>query len=152
MSEEEEQPDYKMSEEDAQQYQWSLANQSALFPQVSPLYNVHKFLHDVSTALDTTKTGNVSEEELGLASFNVRTLKDVQAYCNMMGKKHYADYFSQKSENITATSLSKDGFLDKLAVLTRQEQRLAELKTRKKNKGWFGKKNKSQQPEVTDLD
>jgi len=150
MSEEEE--ENKMSAEDAQAYKWSLANQSSLFPQATPLYNVHKFLHDVSVALDTTKTGNVSDEELGMAQFNVRTLKNVQAYCHMMGKKHYANYFGQKSENITATSLSKDGFLDKLAVLTRQEQRLAELKTKKTNKGWFGKKGKSQQPEVTELD
>lgn len=120
------------------------------YPTAQPIYNVHKFLHDVAEALDTTKTGNVTEEELGIAPFTVRILKDIQTYCKMMGLKKHSEYFGDKSEIITASSLSKDGFLDKLAIMTRQQVE-ALTKPKKENKGWFRKK-KSQQPEVTSLD
>ncbi len=114
------------------------------------IYNAPKFLHDVAESKDTTKTGNVTEEELGIAPFTVRMLKDVQTYCMMMGLKYHANYFGDKSEIITASSLSKEGFLDKLVISTKQELQ-AITKSRKENKGWF-KKKKSQQPEVTSLD
>jgi len=147
LSEEEKEAPFTATDEELQMQQMY---QQYGYPQAQPIYNVHKFLDDIAKAADTTKTGNLTEEELGLAPFTVRILKDVQAYCRMMGLNMYADYFGDKSEIVTASSLSKDGFLDKLAIMTRQQVE-AISKKKKENKGWF-KSKKSQQPEVTSLD
>lgn len=143
MSEEE----YEESAEEQQLMQQIY--QQMQYPKSQDVYNVHKFLHDVSVSKDTTKTGNVNDDELGSPAFNVRTLKDVQTYCNMMGLGFYADYFGEKSEHITATSLSRDGFLDKLSIMTRQQvEALAKSSGKKKNKGWFGKKKQTEELHV----
>lgn len=144
MSEQEGEPQATEDELIAQQMYQQMA-----YPKAQDVYNVHKFLHDVSVSMDTTKTGNIGEEELGLPAFNVRTLKDVQTYAEMMGLGAYGKYFGAKSEHITATSLSKDGFLDKLSIMTRQQvEALSRSTGKKKNKGWFGKKKQSEELNV----
>lgn len=102
--------------------------------------NVHTFLHNVATADDTTKLGNLKEEELGMPKIPQRTYQELAVFCeDVANMKYFGEYFRKKAEIITSTSLSKEAKLISLAVLTRREH--ADVtKPRAINKGWFKKK------------
>lgn len=103
-------------------------------------FNVHTFLHKVATANDTTKIGNLTEEELGTLKHPIRTHKSIALICkNIIGNDFLAKYFEAESEIATSTSLSRNGFLIKSATTTTRQ--IADVtKPRKVNKGWFKKK------------
>lgn len=103
-------------------------------------HNVHSFLNKVATADDTTKVGNLTEEELGAPSKTLRTYEEMALISDkLMDNKLLSDYYNAKSEIITATSLSKNAKLINLAVV---QKRIVEdeTKPRKENAGWFKKK------------
>ncbi len=107
-------------------------------------HSVHSFLHKVATAEDTTKLGNLKEEEVGLPKLPLRTYKELALFCREIANMEYfSKYFEQKGEILTSTSLSKEALLLKLAVVIRREQSNI-LKAPKENKGWFRKKQSSQ--------
>lgn len=106
-------------------------------------HNIHKFLQDVVTAKDTTKLGYLGETELGTPKYPLRTLKELNLFCNEVANmKDFADYFLMQGEIMTSTSLSKDAKLLDLSVVTRRE--LGDIthrpKKKKKPSGWFKKK------------
>ncbi len=104
-------------------------------------HNVHRFLHSVATSDDTTKTGYLSEEEVGLAKLPLRTYKELALFCKEIGNMDYmSDYFNKKAEILTSTSLAKGGFLTQLAVMMRRESTNLLKAPMKENKGWFKKK------------
>lgn len=103
--------------------------------------NVHTFFRDIIKAEDTTKTGNLSQDELGVPNLPIRSIKELELFSkDICSDQSWEDYFRKLSEVHTSTSLSKDGILIKLSVTSKKE--LADLspKERKKNKGWFKKK------------
>jgi len=104
--------------------------------------SVHTFLNNIVEADDTTKTGNLTKEELGLPKLPVRTYKELSLFCEEIANmKYFGDYFKKMSEIQTSTSLSKEAILIKLAVTQKKE--LTDLTPDKKeNKGWFKKKEK----------
>jgi hypothetical protein len=103
-------------------------------------HNIHKFLHDVSISDDTTKTGFLSEDELGTPEFPVRSSKNLALFCNKIADMPYfSEYFLAEAEIVTATSLSKKGKLLDTAVVSRRQ--LEDVTKPKKRKGGlFGKK------------
>lgn len=104
---------------------------------------VHQFLHNVATAKDTTKTGFLSTEEVGTPRLPLRSLKELSLFCREVANKVYAaDYFGKKAEILTATSLSKEGFLTKLAVIIKRETSNVLKTPMKENRSWFKKKNR----------
>lgn len=105
-------------------------------------HGVHKFLHDVATAEDTTKLGFLKEEELGILRQTVRSYKELALISSMiMGNSFFQDYFNKCSEIVTSTSLSKEAKLLDLAVVQRREISSSLKPKPKENKGWFKKKN-----------
>jgi hypothetical protein len=103
--------------------------------------NLHTFLTNVIKAHDTTKTGNLTEEELGMSILPLRTNKELEIFCrSLAGCEGWANYFNEMGEAITSTSLSKEGFLMRVAMTSKKISEL-EDKTgkRKANKGWFKK-------------
>jgi len=104
--------------------------------------SVFSFFKHVATADDTTKLGNLSEEELGIPRHPLRTFKNASLLAkNITDYPELADILSTKGEILTSTSLSKDALLVRLAVTQKRE--LADVtKTRKKNKGMFGFRKK----------
>ncbi len=104
-------------------------------------HNQHSFLTAVVKADDTTKTGNVSEDELGTSNLPIRTYKELALFCGSIADDDgWEKYFNAMSEIQTSTSLSKEGFLMKIANTIKKE--LADVTKRpKRNSGWFkGKK------------
>lgn len=81
-------------------------------------FNIFTLIKKVSIAKDTTKLGNLDKEELGSAFWTERGCKEMalisQSICN---KQIWADYFDAEGEILTATSLSKEGFLLKLGII-----------------------------------
>ncbi len=126
-----------MSEEELEDYIRSIAGS---VPQPDEKHNVHTFLHNVATAQDTTKLGNLKEEEVGMPKLPLRTYKELALFSTEVANMPYfGEYFLKKSEILTSTSLSKDAKLVTLAVITRKEM-ADTTKRRTINKGWFGKK------------
>ena len=86
---------------------------------------------------DTSKTGNLLKEELGMLPASVRAYQDIAAYNRAEGCNIVAAYLDYKSQIVLATSLSREGFFLKTAVT----QIKTETKTRKwdesKKQSWF---------------
>lgn len=122
----------------------SVEQRDAVIPQGEEKHNVHKFLSEISRSKDTTKTGNLAELELGTTPYAERTYKRLQLDANVLVNDDiWANYFKDSAEIVTATSLSKGGFLDKLAIMQRRE--LADVSPeRKENSGWFKKNDKKE--------
>lgn len=110
-------------------------------------HNMHSFLTNVVASEDTTKTGNLSPEELGTSNLPVRTHKELALFCGSIADdKGWEKYFNAMSEIQTSTSLSKEGFLMKIANTIKKE--LADVTKRpKKNSGWFRGRNENQNPQ-----
>ena len=105
-------------------------------------HSVHAFLHKVATSKDTTKLGNLSEEEVGAPKLPLRTYKELALFCtDIADMDYFGKYFDKKGEILTSTSLSKEALLLKLAVMQRREQSNI-LKAPAENKGWFKRKKK----------
>lgn len=113
-------------------------------------HNVHSFLYKIATSDDTTKTGFLKDEEVGTPQLTVRGLKDMSLISDkIMRNNFFSEYYKAKAEIISSTSLSRRGFLSKLAVLQKREiADVTEEKERKQNKGWFKPKNKTGAEEV----
>lgn len=107
-------------------------------------HNVWTFLHNVAIAKDTTKTGFLSVDEVGLAKHPLRTYKHLALISNkIMNSTYLGEYWISRGEILTATSLSKDAKLLELAVVTRKE--IGDItKSKKPNSGWFKKKETSE--------
>lgn len=123
---------------------------SGITPTPDEKHNVHVFLSKVATSEDTTKTGNLSIEELGVTPYSERTYKTLELVSDKLCNDDiWAEYFKKKAEILTSTSLAKNGFLTSLAVIQRRQ--IEEIKKeRKENKGWFkGKEIKEKEEEST---
>jgi len=108
-----------------------------------PKQNVHTFLFNVATADDTTKLGNLKEEEIGMMPNPIRAYKNLGLFAkDIMGKDELYSFFNANSEIVTSTSLSREGFLVDHAVIQKRELKDA-TKPRKPNSSWFKPKNKS---------
>jgi len=108
--------------------------------------SMHSFLKSVVVHDDTTKTGNLSIEELGYSKNPVRTYKELGLFSEeIIDDQPWSDYFNKMSEVQTSTSLSKEGFLMKLVNTMRKELADMSPKDKKANKGWFkGKEDQGQ--------
>lgn len=110
--------------------------------------NVHTFLMNVvgTEEIDSAnKTGNLRDDkelnELGLPRWNVRGALEMSRIADkIMGNVFFKEYFEDQAKATLFTSLSREGFLIKMAT-TSTRQVADATKRRKVNKGMFGKKN-----------
>lgn len=112
------------------------------YPKEEEKQNMFAFFKRVMMTKDNTKSANLTEEELGGLSYPVRTSQWLKLYCTEMGNKGFASFFDKESQIALGTSLSKEGFLDKLAVTQKRESEIKTKAQRKANKGWFKKKQR----------
>lgn len=115
---------------------------SGVTPTPEEKQSIFTFLTNVAIADDTTRLGNLKEEELGMPQLPVRSNKSLALWSGeVMENVFFKSFFLQDSEDTTSTSLSREGFLTKLAIIQRRE--VADLtKPKKVNKGWFGQRDK----------
>lgn len=104
------------------------------FPREKEKMDVFKFLNKVVETKDTTKVANVDKEELRV----VRLEKDISNYANVWGLNQVGTYFKQESEEILASSDSKDGFLVQTAV-TQKKSYETKGKSKPSQGGGFSK-------------
>lgn len=104
---------------------------------------VHSFLWNVAKTTDTTKVAYLKEEEIGIAKYSVRALKDFALISrDIIDNDLFAQHFRDEAETIVlAPSLSREGFLDKLSITTTKQIADITKKPRTENKGWFKKKD-----------
>lgn len=113
------------------------------YPRMDTQYNVHKLINDVIKAKDTTKTGNLSLEELGMPRLPLRSYKEIALFSDSVaGLPYFAAYFNAMGEIATSTSLSLKALLLRLAVTTKKELADTSPKGNEINKGWFKSKSK----------
>jgi len=106
--------------------------------------NVHTFFTNIIQSSDTTKTGFLKDDELGMPKLPVRTLKELSVFSKDVADfPEIGDYFDKISEKVTSTSLSRDGILVKLSVTNKKELADVTKREKKQNKGWFKKKGES---------
>lgn len=128
-----------MSPEEEEEY---LQAMMGSLPSKDERLNTHAFLTAVVKSKDTTRIGNLKEEEVGLPKLPLRTYKELSLFCkDIANMDYFGDYFDKKGQILTATSLSKDAKLIDLAVLQRREiKQGVRTSAMKENKGWFKKK------------
>ena len=135
-----------MEEENVTQEQLQEALQNYGAPMPEEKHNIHKFLNEVAKSKDTTKTGFLTDVELGTTPYAERTYKNLELMSGKLCNDDlWANYFALKAEILTATSLSRNAKLLSLAVLQRRELADMTEQPRKENSGWFKKKDKSQE-------
>ena len=102
--------------------------------------NMHTFFSKVIASEDTTKTGNLDKDELGMSKLPLRTYKELELFCSDIANDNsFSEYFRKMGEVQTSTSLSKDAKLLELAVTMKKELADVTKKPQTKNKGWFKK-------------
>ncbi len=114
--------------------------------------NVHTFLLNVVQAENISKAskiGNLRDDkdinELGIPRWNVRgALEMARISDKLMDNVFFKEYFEAQAINTLNTSLSREGFLIKMATTTTKQVADA-TKRRKINKGMFGKKKVEEQ-------
>ena len=110
-------------------------------PQPEEKHNIHVFLNKVATSSDTTKTGNLTIEEIGITPFSLRSYKTMALMSGQLCNDDiWEKYFKDRGEILTSTSLSKDAKLLSLAVVQKRELADVTTKSVKPNSGWFKKK------------
>lgn len=111
-------------------------------PQQDEKHNVHTFLNTVANAKDTTKTGNLSEIEIGSTFYSLRSYKMFSLDSNFINDDIWEEYFKKCGEILPSTSLSKEGFLMRQATTTtKQIADVTPQRIMKENKGWFKRKD-----------
>lgn len=111
--------------------------------------NVHTFLQKVAEADDNIKTANLREDkeinEMGIPRFHVRGLLHLRRISGIiMNNPFFEKYFSEEIQDVSASSLSRGGFLIRQA--TTQTKQVADATRRvTRNKGLFGKEKVEEQ-------
>ena len=130
-----------MSEEEFTDEDLETLDQLGLgYPKQSEKQNIFAFFKRVITMADTTRTSNLTEDEMGAVKVPVRTNLELAQYCKAMGLTGLGNYFLAESQIISNSSLSREGFLDKLAVTQKRELETKSKSSLAKRRGWFKKK------------
>jgi len=118
------------------------------YPEQEEKHNLIAFFREIIRTKFNAKTGNLSEPELGFARLPVRTNMELANYCNLMGMGTLGMAFMDDAQILLSTSLSREGFLAKLAVTTQKfsETSLKKSLGQQQKKGMFGKKKTEETP------
>ena len=105
--------------------------------------NIHTFLNNVVLTKDSRKVGNLRSEkgydELGKPLHTVRgNFSQALIAEKIMNNKFFQEYLEKEAENTLSTSLSREGFILKVAV-TQTKQVSDSTRKVKKNSGMFRK-------------
>ncbi len=105
-------------------------------PKAPDKESLFKFYNKLLTIKDTTRIGNLSTAEIGLGRLTVRGNKSISLYAEAEGLKGVADYFDNKANILTETSMAKKGFMSQLFFTSIKREKKETSKPEKKK--WFG--------------
>lgn len=119
------------------------------YPEAEEKQNLIAFFREIIRRKENIKTGNLTEPEVGFAKTPARTNLDIANYCDLMGMSGFGEVFQQDAQVLLGTSLSRDGFLDKLAVTQKKqsETSLKKMDPQQRKRGLF----RGKQPEQYDI-
>lgn len=117
------------------------------YPEQEEKQTLIAFFREIIRKQFNAKTGNLQNDELGMAKIPVRTNMEIASYCNSMDDPGMATVFLDDAQILLSTSLSREGFLPKLAVTTQKfsETSLKKSLGQEKKKGMFNKNKKEEQ-------
>lgn len=105
--------------------------------------NIFKFFREILTTKDTTRIGNLKAEELGVSKLGVRHYQELANYAEVEDLDKVKEYFMNRSNIVTATSMSRKGFWSQLFVTQIKREQKEKTKESEK-KSWFGKKKEGE--------
>lgn len=108
-------------------------------PSAAQKESLYKFCRDILKVKDTTRIANLTPQELGLNKLGVRHYQEIAAYAEIEGLDIVQDYLMNKSQIITATSMSKKGFWAQLFFTNIKKEGKVRDKSPEK-KRWFSSK------------
>lgn len=122
-----------------------LAKILSVAPVPDEKHTVFTFLDNVSKSADTTKTGFLKDDEIGMLRNPTRAYKSAGLFAkDIMHNAALGKYFVDESEIVTSTSLSRNAMLLRLAITTQKQ--IADVTKAGGQKrgilGLFGKKDK----------
>ena len=122
--------DNELTEDKAEELFRTLSNKQS---------SVIDFFRDIIISPSTTKTGNLSIDELGMPRLTQRGVLELALFTDKTFiDKGWNEYFTDLAEIQTKTSLSKNGTLINLAVTQKKELADMSPSEQKKKGGLFG--------------
>ena len=106
--------------------------------------NAYRFNRDLLTAKHTVNIGNLRKEEVGEGRLSLRGWLNIGLYSKAEGLNVVSDYCNAKSDNITRSSLSLQGFQQKMFRTDIKKQSVEKPKATKRR--WFGKNKEEENP------
>ncbi len=107
-------------------------------PKTPDKESLFKFYNKLLTIEDTTRIGNLTAPEIGLSRLSVRGNKSIALYAEAEGLKLVSDYFTDRANIITETSMAKKGFMSQLFFTSIKREKKDKPQTEKRK--WFTKK------------
>ena len=126
-------------EEEAYLQQLEIDEARGLYPKPEEKPHIIGFFKKVIAMRDNTKTANLTKDELGFVRVPVRTNLELSHYCRSMSMYGLSNYFSGSSQITNASSLSREGFLDRMVVTQKKESELKKFVPTAKSGGLFSK-------------
>lgn len=105
--------------------------------------NLYKFFRHILEVEDTTRIGKIRDEEIGLCKLGIRHYQEIASYAEVEGLAKVAGYLIKKSQIITSTSMSRDGFWPQLFVTSIKREK-KDKEPEKKKSHWFSKKTEEE--------
>lgn len=112
-------------------------------PSAAQKDSLYKFCRDILKIKDTTRIGNLTAQELGLSKLGVRHYQEIAAYAGAEGLDIVEKYLMNKSQIITATSMSRKGFWAQLFFTNIKAEKKLKEPTKEKKK-WFSRKTEEE--------
>lgn len=114
------------------------------FPEQEEKQSLIAFFKRIIDKEFNAKTANLTNDEMGVARLPVRSNMELANYCKMMNMEALSTAFMDDAQILLGTSLSREGFLAKLAVTTQKFSETSLTKqlgqSGEKKKGLFKKK------------
>lgn len=101
-------------------------------PQPEDRGSLFSFFNNIIKTEDTTKTSNLTEEEI----MSIRTFKNTSLYADTMGLSIVRDYINGQSETVLGSALSRKGFLIQSAITQKREFQ-SKTKDKPVKKPWY---------------
>jgi len=118
------------------------------YPTLEEKQNIYAYFKKVIAMPFNIKTANINKDEMGMIQLPVRSLLGLSLYCKSMGMSGFSHYFKNEAQIILGSSLSFEGFLDKLAVTQKKESEIKTRRLSQPKRGFFGKKKRPEEEMV----